>query len=126
MRHTKALAVIAGVLVSATLLGGTAHAGDIYKYVDDRGNTLYTDKPIPGAVLVTTGVQRPAEVSARTNAANQATTTAQLTASNQPFDLIRHLSIHRPAVRFVNSYVHSRVSPDTIQSRESLVKKGYR
>ena len=83
MRHTKALAVIAGVLVSATLVGGTAHAGDIYKYTDDRGNTLYTDKPIPGAVLVTTGVQRPAEVAARTNAANQAATVATLNASNE-------------------------------------------
>ena len=27
-----------------------AQAGDVYKYVDERGNTLYTDKPIPGAV----------------------------------------------------------------------------
>ena len=82
MRHTKALAVIAGVLVSATLVGGTAHAGDIYKYVDERGTTLYTDKPIPGAVLVSTGTQRPPEFAARTKAANQAATTTQLNASN--------------------------------------------
>ncbi len=82
MRHTKALAVIAGVLVSATLIGGTAHAGDVYKYVDERGATLYTDKPIPGAVLVSTGAQRPAEATARTNAANRATTVATLNASN--------------------------------------------
>ena len=82
MRHTKALAVIAGVLASATLIGGTAHAGDVYKYVDERGTTLYTDKPIPGAVLVSTGTQRPAEYAARVNAANQAATNAQLTASN--------------------------------------------
>ena len=82
MRHTKALAVIAGVLASATFIGGAAHAGDVYKYVDERGTTLYTDKPIPGAVLVSAGTQRPAEYAARVNAANQAATNAQLTASN--------------------------------------------
>ena len=49
MRHTKAFAVIAGVLTCA--IGAMAQAGDVYKYVDERGNTLYTDKPIPGAVL---------------------------------------------------------------------------
>jgi hypothetical protein len=80
MRHTKALVVIAGVLISA--IGGLAHAGDVYKYVDERGVTLYTDKPIPGAVLVSTGTQRPAEYAARTNAAYQASTNAQLSASN--------------------------------------------
>jgi Domain of unknown function (DUF4124) len=82
MRHTKALVVIAGVLASA-LGGGIAHAGDVYKYVDERGITLYTDKPIPGAVLVSTGAQRPAEFIERNNAANQASTNAQLSASNQ-------------------------------------------
>jgi hypothetical protein len=82
MRHTKALAVIAGVIASAILVGGMAHAGDVYKYVDERGNTLYTDKPIPGAVLVRTGTQRPAEYTARSNAANMANANAQLTASN--------------------------------------------
>jgi hypothetical protein len=81
MRHTKALVVIAGVLASA-VLAGMAQAGDVYKYVDERGTTLYTDKPIPGAVLVSTGAQRPPEFAARTNAANQAVTNAQLNASN--------------------------------------------
>ena len=57
MRHTKALAVIAGVLASATFIGGAAHAGDVYKYVDERGTTLYTDKPIPGAVLLFTAAK---------------------------------------------------------------------
>jgi hypothetical protein len=80
MRHIKALAVIAGVFSCAI---GMAHAGDVYKYVDERGTTLYTDKPIPGAVLVSTGAQRPAEVSARVSAANQANTNASLAASNQ-------------------------------------------
>jgi hypothetical protein len=82
MRHTKAFVVISGVLACATFAGGVAHAGDVYKYVDERGTTLYTDKPIPGAVLVSTGTQRPPEYTARTNAANQAASNAQLTASN--------------------------------------------
>jgi Domain of unknown function (DUF4124) len=81
MLHTKAL-VIAGALVSALVAGGMARAGDVYKYVDERGVTLYTDKPIPGAVLVSTGTPRPAEYTARSNAANQANTNAQLSASN--------------------------------------------
>jgi hypothetical protein len=83
MRHTKALTVIAGVLTCALAQTGMAYAGDVYKYVDERGTTLYTDKPIPGAVLVSTGAQRPAEVSARMSAANTSATNAQLTASNQ-------------------------------------------
>ena len=83
MRHTKAFVVIAGVLASAIVVGGMAHAGDVYKYVDERGVTLYTDKPIPGAVLVSTGTQRPPEYTARSNAASQATSNAQLSASNQ-------------------------------------------
>lgn len=82
MRHTRALAVIAGVLTCAVLHSGMAQAGDVYKYVDERGTTLYTDKPIPGAVLVSTGAQRPPEASARAYAANQAASNAQLTASN--------------------------------------------
>jgi hypothetical protein len=81
MRHTKALVVIAGALASA-VLGGMAQAGDVYKYVDEHGTTLYTDKPIPGAVLVSTGTPRPPEYAARNNAANQAATNAQLSASN--------------------------------------------
>ena len=81
MRHIKALAVFAGVLTCATI--HMAQAGDVYKYVDERGTTLYTDKPIPGAVLVSTGAQRPPEVAARASAANQSATNAQLAASNQ-------------------------------------------
>ena len=78
MRHIKILAVIAGVLACAM-----AQAGDVYKYVDDQGKTMYTDKPIPGAVLVATGTQRPAEVAQRSYAAQQASTNSQLAASNQ-------------------------------------------
>ena len=82
MRHTKALAVIAGVLTCSLGFGELARAGDVYKYVDEGGTTLYTDKPIPGAVLVSTGTQRPAEVAQRNYAASQAVTSTQLAASN--------------------------------------------
>jgi len=83
MRQFKALSVVVGVLVGASILGGMAQAGDVYKYVDERGTTLYTDKPIPGAVLVSAGTQRPPEVTARNYAANQASSNAQLSTSNQ-------------------------------------------
>ncbi|SRR5690349_14511045 len=78
MRQIKVLAVVAGLLGACV-----AQAGDVYKYVDDRGNTMYTDKPIPGAVLVSAGTQRPAEVSQRNYAAQQTTNTNTLNASNQ-------------------------------------------
>ena len=78
MRQIKVLAVIAGLLT-----GAVAQAGDVYKYVDDRGNTMYTDKPMPGAVRVSAGVQRPPEVTSRTYAAQQTATTNQLNSSNQ-------------------------------------------
>jgi len=81
MSHSKILAITAGVLTFA--LSHIALAGDVYKYVDERGTTLYTDKPIPGAVLVSTGAQRPPEVAQRNNAAAQAATNSQLNASNQ-------------------------------------------
>ena len=78
MRHSIILVVIAGVFTCAL-----AQAGDVYKYVDEHGTTLYTDKPIPGAVLVSTGAQRPPEAAARSYAATQSATSSQLAASNQ-------------------------------------------
>ncbi len=78
MRKLEILAVIAGALACAT-----AQAGDVYKVVDERGNATYTDKPVPGAVRVSTGEQRPPEVAARNYAAQQSATTTQLNASNQ-------------------------------------------
>lgn len=78
MRQSKILAAIAGVLICTAV-----QAGDVYKYVDDKGTTLYTDKPIPGAVLVSSGAQRPPEVAARNYAAAQASTNTQLATSNQ-------------------------------------------
>jgi hypothetical protein len=78
MRHTTIFAVIAGVLTCVT-----AHAGDVYKYVDERGNTMYTDKPIPGAERVTTVAPRPPEAAARSYAAQQSASNNQMAATNQ-------------------------------------------
>jgi hypothetical protein len=83
MRQTKYLAVIAGLVICAVGSSESAQAGDVYKYVDERGATMYTDKPIPGAVLVSTAAQRPPEVAARNYAANQAAANSQLNASEQ-------------------------------------------
>jgi membrane protein involved in colicin uptake len=83
MRQITTLAAIAGMLGCALIHNESALAGDVYKYVDERGTTLYTDKPIPGAVLVSTGTQRPAEVVQRNQVAAQNAMTTQLNASNQ-------------------------------------------
>ena len=78
MRNSTIIAVIAGILTCAV-----AHAGDVWKYTDERGNTLYTDKPMPGAVKVASAQVRPPEVTARTYAAQQTASNQQLSASNQ-------------------------------------------
>jgi len=78
MRHPTILVLVAAVLTCAV-----AQAGDVYKYTDERGQTMYTDKPIPGAVRVSTGAQRPPEVAARSYAAQQSSQNSQLAASNQ-------------------------------------------
>lgn len=78
MRQLKVLAVIAGLLGAAV-----AQAGDVYKYVDERGNTMYTDKPVPGAVLVSTTAPRPPDVAQRNYATQQTAAANQLNASNQ-------------------------------------------
>jgi hypothetical protein len=83
MRQTRTLAIIAGMLGCALVHIESAQAGDVYKYVDERGTTLYTDKPVPGAVRVSSGTQRPPEVVQRNQAAAQNASTTQLNASNQ-------------------------------------------
>ena len=79
MRQSTILAAIAGVLICAV----TAQAGDVYKYTDERGNTMYTDRPMPGAVKVSSSAVRPPEVTQRNYNAQQATNNQQLAASNQ-------------------------------------------
>lgn len=83
MRQINHLAVIAVSLACAVFLAAEARGGDVYKYVDERGNTMYTDKPMPGAVLVSSGNPRPPEAAERTYATQQAAQNAQLAASNQ-------------------------------------------
>jgi hypothetical protein len=107
MRHTTILAVIAGVLTCAA-----AQAGDVYKYVDERGNTLYTDRPIPGAVKIATGTQRPPEAAAHSYAAQQASTNQQLAASNQ-----------RIAQSQDDSRIADKVSKDLEATRAERCKK---
>jgi hypothetical protein len=107
MRHSKILVVIASVLTCAAV-----QAGDVYKYVDDHGTTLYTDKPIPGAVLVSTGSQRPPDAAQRSYAASQAATNSQLNASNQ-----------RIAESQDNSRVAANVAKDLEASRAERCKK---
>jgi hypothetical protein len=78
MRHTTIIAAIAGVLVCTAV-----QAGDVYKYTDERGNTMYTDRPMPGAIRVSSALQRPAEVTERNHAAQQSANNQQLAASSQ-------------------------------------------
>ena len=62
MRHSTIIAVIVGVLTCTAV-----QAGDVYKYTDERGNTIYTDRPMPGAVRVSAGVHvRPKSASVST------------------------------------------------------------
>jgi len=112
MRHTKIIAVIAGVLACAAVQTEQVQAGDVYKYVDEKGTTLYTDKPIPGAVLVSAGSQRPPEVASRTYAATQAATNSQLATSNQ-----------RIADSQNNARVSSTVAKDLEDQRKENCKK---
>lgn len=107
MRQTKILAVMTAVFGCAL-----AQAGDVYKYVDDRGNTMYTDKPMPGAILVSASVSRPAEVTQRNYTATQATSNAQLNASNQ-----------RVAENQTNQRVAEAVAKDLAASRQERCKK---
>ena len=82
MRHSSIVAVIAGV-ISCGLVCQASLAGDVYKYVDERGNTLYTDRPMPGAVKVASTTPRPPEVAERNYAAQQTANNQQLAGSNQ-------------------------------------------
>jgi hypothetical protein len=88
-----------------------AQAGDVYKYTDERGNTLYTDKPMPGAERVTTVAPRPPEAAARSYAAQQSATNNQLASSNQ-----------RIAEGQDNQRVASNVAKDLAASRAERCK----
>jgi hypothetical protein len=112
MRHIKILAVTAGLLAGALVHTDQAQAGDVYKYVDDRGNTLYTDRPIPGAVRVSAGVQRPPEVQQRATAAQQTANANQVNNINQ-----------RTADTQSNQRVAAQVAKDLEATRAERCKK---
>ncbi len=76
MRHSTLIATLA-VLVGCA----TAQAADVYRYVDEQGRTHYSDRPAPGAVLVTSTNPRPNEVAEATERRNNNNT--QLAATNQ-------------------------------------------
>lgn len=110
MTRMKILAVAAGLL--ACVLVNEARSGDVYKYVDERGNTMYTDKPIPGAVRVSTGSQRTVEAVRRDNAAAQSADAARLAASNQ-----------RVADDQINARAAASVAKDLEASRQERCQK---
>ena len=85
MRHSTILAAIAGALICTAV-----QAGDVYKYTDERGNTMYTDRPMPGAIRIASGTQRPAEVTARNTAAHLHDIL------DAKFDMLGKLAMKRP------------------------------
>jgi hypothetical protein len=46
LRSANTLTMLLGTLILTSAIAGTAGAADVYKYKDDKGNTLYTDKPV--------------------------------------------------------------------------------
>ena len=112
MRHTRSLAVMTAAITCVLGFTHLASAGDVYKYVDERGVTMYTDKPFPGAVKVSSGYQRPPDVAARNQAAAQAATASQLAASNQ-----------RIADSQTNQRLASTVAKDLEATRSERCKK---
>lgn len=78
MRHATLMATFAVIVGCAT-----AHAADVYRYVDEQGRTHYTDRPVLGAVLVTRSNAIPPAAAAQAAATNRNATNTQLAASNQ-------------------------------------------
>jgi hypothetical protein len=111
MRRPTIIAVIASVLTCAVLSNAT-QAGDVYKYVDEKGNTLYTDRPMPGAVRISTGSVRPPEVTARSYASQQAANNQQLASSNQKI-----------AQQQTDQKLADQVNKDVATSQADLCKK---
>src|SRR6478735_4563131 len=108
------LAAIASVLTCVVLSNAT-QAGDVYKYVDEKGNTLYTDRPMPGAVRISTGSVRPPEVAARNYAAQQSASNQQLAASNKSI-----------AQQQADQKLASQVNKDAATSQADLCKKAHK
>lgn len=112
MSQIKILAAIAGVFCCAIALMDQAQAGDVYRYIDERGNAIFTDKPIPGAVLVSAGAQRPQEVNDRNYAQEQAADNTRMATANQ-----------RIAENQTNQRAAATVAKDLEASRAERCKK---
>ena len=108
----------------AMLVAERRSAGDVYKYVDERGNTLYTDKPIPGAVLVSTGAQRPPEV-ARAHAAPRSRPPATAS-SPQATSASRTARTMRASPRHVAKDLEAHAPSAARQARENYSSRSTR
>jgi hypothetical protein len=108
------LAVFASVLTCA-VLSNASQAGDVYKYVDEKGNTLYTDRPMPGAVRISTASVRPPEVAARSYASQQAANNQQLASSNKSI-----------AQQQADQKLAAQVNKDAATSQADLCKKAHK
>lgn len=112
MSQTKILAVLASALCCVLVPSQEAWAGDVYRTIDASGRPVLSDRPSPGAVLVSTGAQRPPEVAQRMQAAARAADSAQINASNQ-----------RIATAQSNSQAASTVARDLEASRTERCEK---
>jgi hypothetical protein len=106
MRHSKWIATLAALVATAAV-----QAGNVYRYVDDRGETHYTDRPVPGAVLVRTTDPRPP-------AAQQTTQVAQAR-SNQNLSNVNQALADKQA----NARIQQTVAKDLEASRAERCKK---
>jgi hypothetical protein len=106
MRHSKWIATLAMLAATAAV-----QAANVYRYVDARGETHYTDRPMPGAVLVrTTDPRPPAQAAAQQTA--QARSNQTLSNTNQAL-----------ADRQADARVQETVAKDLAATRAERCKK---
>jgi Spy/CpxP family protein refolding chaperone len=79
MRHSKWIVTVTLAFAAAA----ASQAADVYRYVDAKGETHYTDRPVPGAELVRTTNPRPPGVMQAEQAAQNRANAQNLGASNQ-------------------------------------------
>jgi len=72
LRPENTLTMLLGTLILTSAVAGTAGAAEVYKYKDDKGNTLYTDKPVtlPAERLNVQSSKRSGSSNASTSSAN--------------------------------------------------------
>jgi hypothetical protein len=81
------------VSVAALLMGGTAVAGEIYKWTDDEGSAHYEDRPIAGASVERLDIASRntdnSAIQARQRADREAKATARQVAAEAPKEMSR-------------------------------------